>query len=75
LSPLGHLQTIRRRLSEESGGDLARYAEMQREASLRCPGRHVDRPLRPQKTPQSRPEPTTPEPTEKSRLPEVAVAA
>ncbi|PIU94518.1 MAG: hypothetical protein COZ06_29715 [Armatimonadetes bacterium CG_4_10_14_3_um_filter_66_18] len=75
MDPLEHLQTIRRRLSEESGGDLSRYADMLREASLRCPGRHVDRPPRPQRMLQSRPEPTTPEPTEKSRLPEVAVAA
>ncbi len=49
---LDELYEIRRRLSEECGGDLNRYAEMLQQVSRSFPGRYITQPF---------PEPAPPE--------------
>lgn len=42
------LRETRRRLADECGGDLDRYAEMLRQVSERIPGQYIRSPLTPE---------------------------
>ncbi len=44
------LREVRRRLSDEQGGDPTRYAAMLKEVSRQLPGSYVHQPLRPERT-------------------------
>ena len=45
---IDELRETRRRLADECGGDLDRYAEMLREVSQRIPGQYIRSPLTPE---------------------------
>ncbi len=47
IPPIEELRETRRRLAEELGGDVRRYAAMLREVARKLPGTYVDQPLLP----------------------------
>ncbi len=43
---IDELREVRRRLSDDSGGDVGRYAEMLKQVGQDLPGPYITRPLR-----------------------------
>ncbi|MDA1050210.1 MAG: hypothetical protein O3C40_06990 [Planctomycetota bacterium] len=57
---IDELRETRRRLADDCGGDLDRYAEMLRQVSQRIPGQYIRSPLTPEDQRAGREQPPPP---------------